>query len=415
MLFFSILLLTLLNFWLLIKNRHVSLTNSPIKILGVALAIYYTIPAIFLGCFDYKGRFFTTNPNLYSYQNFVIIAFLVSLLATTFLITKKQIRSINYNYDNLKVRTFSLILIVIGLSVKLFLYNKGLYSLEDVYNKDYLKIPRHLIFLRNIDLWGFYILSTLIPKYLWKRSKYKLKLIYFGYLFFIVGFSIIQGRRSGAIIPVFIFMLSYSSFFKIKVKSIVLTFITIIILISITTFNRISEAGIKTNIKQAAPVLIDAVFTRLSNSYIILNKIIDTGPTYKFTSFSSTITGLVPSFLYKDKPSISIGNKIGKELGLINIKNVKTGINPGWIGEGYYNYGLLGVIISGSVLAILMYFFFHTAKSVEYDSARLFRIMIFILLITGFQMEIAASANNYLKGTLMMIFITGFIPRLKLI
>jgi oligosaccharide repeat unit polymerase len=157
-------------------------------------------------------------------------------------------------------------------------------------------------------------------------------------------------------------------------------------------------------------LIFEAILTRVSNSYIILNKVIEYGYKTGFDSFSLSLIGLIPSVFLDNKPNLSIGNKFGKELGLINAKNVTTGINPGWIGESYYNYGLIGVIFGGIIFSFLIGYFFKKSNF-SYDSSKLLLIMLFVFIFSGFQMEIAASLNNFLKGFLLLILISRLFSR----
>ncbi|MDG2193780.1 MAG: O-antigen ligase [Polaribacter sp.] len=376
-----------------------------------ALGLFYTLPSIILGLFPFEGLFFSINRSLLAYQNFIIFLFvIVTFLTFNFLKSSKK-SYLNFNFNNTKVIFISVILILIGNLTKLHLLNKGLYSLEDTFNEDYKEIPRYLLFIRNLDLWGFFYLSILTSKHLFCKKYFKIKLFYFLEIIFLVGFSIFQGRRTGAILPIVIFILSYSFYFKIKIRKIIIPVIILLGLVISTTYYRLALIASSLDSTIIKNMIFEAIFTRVSNSYIILNNVIDYGYKTGFDSFLLSLIGLIPSVFLEDKPNLSIGNEFGKELGLININNVTTGINPGWIGESYYNYGLIGVVFGGVVFSFLIGYFFKKS-SFSYDSSKLLLIMLFIFIFSGFQMEIAASLNNFLKGFLFLIFISGFIPRL---
>lgn len=407
-LYISILTLAITNLFLYKINKD-PFNRSPLKIFSIATLIFYTLPAVVIGVFPFEGEFFKINRELLAYQNLIIIIFLLIVWITSLIIPNSKKKFVNYNFRETKVIIISIFLLVIGNATKLYLFQLGMYSLQDGFNQSYKDIPRVLIFLRNLDLWGFIFLSIIICKNLHLKKYNFIKLIYFLEILFLIGFSIIQGRRTGAIIPLVIFILSYSFYYKLKLKKTLVPIIILFSLTLVTTFNRIVESGNFFN-SETRNLIFEAIFTRLGNTYTMLNKVIDYGYKSNFFSFELSLTGLIPSFLLIDKPSLSIGNEFGRELGLININNVNTGINPGWIGESYYNYGILGIIVGALVFSFLINYF-HKKSLFIYDSSKIFLIMLFLFNFSGYQMEIAASLNNFLKGYLILILISGLIPR----
>lgn len=407
-LYISIIALTITNY-ILFKIDKEPFYRSPLKMFSIATAIFYSLPAVVLGIFPFEGVFFKINRELLPYQNLIVIIFVFTVWLTSLLIPNSKKKYVNFNFRETKVIIISVFLLVIGNITKLYLFNSGMYSLEDTFNQSYKDIPRVLIFLRNLDLYGFIFLSIVICKNLYLKKYNFIKFIYYFEILFLVGFSIMQGRRTGAVIPIIIFCFSYSFYHKLKLKNFLIPIISSAFLILFTTFNRLVEAGTFSN-SQIRDLIFEAIFTRLGNTYIILNKVIDFGYKSNFSSFELSFIGLIPSFLLKDKPSLSIGNEFGKELDLININNVTTGINPGWIGESYYNYGLIGIIVGALVFSFLINYF-HKKSFFINDSSKIFLIMLFLFIFSGYQMEIAASFNNFLKGYIILILISGFIPR----
>lgn len=408
-------ILNLSIFFLIITNLIVykfdneSFNRSPLKMFSIATAIFYTLPAVVIGVFSFKSMFFNINREFLPYQNLIIIIFIIVVLITSFIIPTSKKKFVNYNFRENKVLIISFVLLLIGNITKVYLFNSGMYSLEDTFNQSYKDIPRLLVFLRNLDLWGFIFFSIIFCKNLPTRKSYLIKFIYYSEILFLVGFSIIQGRRTGAVVPIIIFILSYSFYYKIKLKKILAPIIISLTLILLTTFNRLADAGTFSN-SQIRDLIFEAVFSRLANTYIILNNVIDFGYKSNFHSFELSIVGFIPSFFLSDKPNLSIGNEFGKELGLININNVTTGINPGWIGESFYNYGIIGVIVGAIIFSFLINYFYKKSYFIN-DSSKIFLVMLFLFIFSGYQMEIAASLNNFLKGYLILIFISGFIPR----
>jgi oligosaccharide repeat unit polymerase len=408
-LYLSIFFLIITNLFIFKFDKQ-PFNRSPLKMFSIATAVFYTFPAVVIGVFSFESMFFSLNRELLVYQNFIIILFISIVFVSSILIPNSKKKYVNFEFKENKVVVISVFLIVIGGITKLYLFKLGLYSLEDTFNESYRNIPRVLVFLRNIDLWGYIFLSIIVCKYLHVKKYSFIKFIFFSEIIFLIVFSILQGRRTGAVLPIIIFILCYSFYHKLKIKKFLAPLIISLVLIVSTTFNRLLETGTFSS-SQIRNLIFEAIFSRLANTYIILNKVIDHGPLANYDSFELSFVGLIPSVFLTDKPSLSIGNEFGKELGLLNVNNVTTGINPGWIGESYYNSGIIGIFV-GAIIFSLLINYFYKKSFFENDSSKIFLVMLFIFIFSGYQMEVAASLNNFLKGYLILIFISGFIPRL---
>lgn len=396
--YFSCVLLILLNMVLLFKRNSAFQFNF-LKLSALAIAIFYTLPSFLITFYGYNNIWFDYEQKILSYQNFLICAFIIVVIITNSLIKPKPLRNLNFQIDNSLVRSYAFSLCGVGMITKLYLLSSGMYNLEDNFNPD--NTSRVIQFLRNIDLWGFFILSALVPKWIKHKRKRIYTMFYFMYFLFLVTFSIVQGRRTGALLPFIIFAFSYHQTKGINFKYFFFFSISSIALLFGTTIRRLKEAGISIDF-QAFQLGIDAILSRIFNPYVLLNKIIVNGAVNDFHSFKLLFIGFVPSFFFSNKPNLSIGNELGRELGLINNNNLNTGINPGWIGEGYYNHSLLGVILSGFLFGILGLFI---AKKIYllYDSAMIIAFFLIIFIFSGLQMELAASANNFIKGILFLL------------
>tara|TARA_B100000767_G_scaffold120734_1_gene115032 strand:- start:26 stop:1177 length:1152 start_codon:yes stop_codon:yes gene_type:complete len=379
---------------------------------SIATLIFYTIPAILICVFNTEGNFFTINRELLAYQNLIITIFLIVVFRTSLLISNSKKKFINFNFNENKIIILSVAMLLVGNLTKLFLLNSGMYNILDAFNQSSNNISRLLVFTRNIDLWGIVLLSIIVSKNLYSNKYNFIKSLYLFELIFLIGFSIVQGRRTGAIIPILIFILSYSFYHKFNLKKFIWPLLVSLSLMIITTYKRLIESGTVYN-EEIRDLILESIFTRLGNPYIILNKVIDFGHKSNFHSFELSIIGIIPSIFLSDKPNLSIGNEFGKELGLISVNNEGIGINPGWIGESYYNYGIIGVIVGAVVFSFITNYFLK--KSIlNNDSSKIFLIMLFIFNFSGYQMEIAASLNSFLKGYLILILITSFLSKYSL-
>lgn len=410
MLVLSSLFLAFINFWILYSRRTKSIFN-PIKIFSFFLAVYYTLPSVLFSIFSYENPFSPIEKSLLTYQNFLIIAFVIVVIFVSGLIKKRNIKTFNYDYSSQTVFVVAIALMFLGLYVKIQLFLDGLYSVENKMTLGPSRLTRIQVFLRNIDLWGFLILSPLIPKLVYKRQKPITKLIYFTYLLVLIYFSIIQGRRTGVILPILTVMASFILYKKSSIKKLIaLGGILIASLVSVT-YNRVKNAGISFS-QDVVQILMDSILARLFNPYTVLNKVIEQGSINDISGFSLILKGFVPSFLYPNKPDLSIGNEFGKSIGLIRSNDNFTGINPGWLAEGYYYFNFFGIVLSAIIFSLLLSVFSKNTN-LKYESSVLFLLLLIQLLSSGFQMEIAASTNFYFKTAIILWLITSFFSRLK--
>jgi hypothetical protein len=111
--------------------------------------------------------------------------------------------------------------------------------------------------------------------------------------------------------------------------------------------------------------------------------------TLNYSSYFDNIIGLVPRFLWSDKPTIGIdGNFIGHNLNIIDSKDNLTSIALGSIGESYYLLGFLGLTIAafqGLLMAMLDKFSIY--KNYIF-SVLYFFISLEIILISSYSLVI---------------------------
>ena len=121
MLVLSSLFLAFINFWILYSRRTKSIFN-PIKIFSFFLAVYYTLPSVLFSIFSYENPFSPIEKSLLTYQNFLIIAFVIVVIFVSGLIKKRNIKTFNYDYSSQTVFVVAIALMFLGLYVKIQLF-----------------------------------------------------------------------------------------------------------------------------------------------------------------------------------------------------------------------------------------------------------------------------------------------------
>lgn len=409
---------------------------TPVKLFVFASFLYLIIPGFYLLNFALEGAFWRLNPRFILHENLGILIFII-----TFFIIFGSVRKIKlplFNKDfNSNIISVVIILLVLSLYAKYEIYNAGAFFLEDKYNDAIHNIPRHILFMNNVHLWGFIIWFVYYFKVchgkIIRNEYFYYKIISLFYFIVTIGIPIIQGRRFGVIFPILMLMGLYAFYNNIKLSKFIKYGIILFSTFLLITILRFSQSILLSNNNSSdftnvlATIdssvftnLFDGIVGRIGNVYIVLNKIIEykelKGLSPSFNSFSLSFQGLIPSFLWSEKPELSIGNTLGKELGLISWSNELTGINAGWIGEGYYYSNLLGVVYAAILYAATLAFFSKIAN-VNYDTGKLIFLMSIVFLISGFQMEIAMTFNNFAKGIasqLVLVYIISSIPAFKL-
>lgn len=433
------------NFFLLIsslflilafKNEKSSFLFTPKKLFVYVSFLYLIIPGLYLINFSPKSVFWSINLDLVLLQNVCIFLFIFIFLVVYSIVKTVKIPTVNKDFNS-NVIYLALFLLICSLYAKSYIYNAGAFFLEDKYSNATNLIPRHITFMNNLHLWGFMIWFVyyfrITEGNILKNKSYFYKFISICYFAITLIIPIIQGRRFGVIFPV-LMLVGLSSFYrKFPIKKGIKYGLLIFFIFFIITILRLSQSKIISNdnsynietlfsaIDGSVMVnLLDGIVSRLGNVYIVFNRVLEYRIFYglenSFNSFLLSFQGLIPSFIWSGKPDLSIGNTLGKELNLITWENQLTGINAGWIGEGYYNYGISGVLLAGIFYALTLGLVSKLA-STNFDTGKLIFLMYFIFLVSGFQMEIAMTFNNFVKGVavqLLLVLMFTRIPAFKL-
>lgn len=409
---------------------------SPIKLFIIVSFIYLILPSIIIPNFFPNGLFWSVNMDVVSLNHFIIFLFNFVFLFVFNLFSKVKSKKINFNFSN-NALSLSMIFLFLAIFAKLYMVSKGLFFIEDDNMSNVVNIPRYIRLFNNLHLWGFMIITILYFKKIYnnnyKREVDSVTILFFVYFLFTIIIPFLQGRRFGVLFPIII-VLSIYFFYNVvnKKKVIVYSFLIFIMFLFMTVFRQAqiysltyySSVDFFTIFKSIGSLdnvfLFESFISRLFNVYINLSRVIEFRENLYYTPFynpfSLAFIGLIPSIFWPSKPNLSIGNALGKELNLIHQNNDLIGINIGWIGEGYYFAGIVGVIFS-SLLFCFSVLIFYKIINIHSDSGKLIILMYVIFLISGFQMELAFTFNSFFKGTfilLLVLFVSSRIKSIKL-
>lgn len=392
---------------------------EPRKFLAILVIFYCIIPSILIHFIGDNTPYYTYNTNLSFETLLIIFIFYMSFyFGASLFNTRRSISNVTVikNFDP-NVILIAFVFLGMSLLAKLYLIKLGLFFLEDKYSDAHtVSIPGIIKFFNNIHILGFLFFTIYFFSKEGKRPK-----SYYIYIIYTVGIAVIQGRRFGVIYPFLVIGLLLVLTGKIRVRKVFVSLITLSGIGLVISLYRLAQARVLTDNEDAKIVdiiayifssnstdlfidLFASLVSRIGNPIIMVNFLVEKISINKsYSSFNSIyliFASIVPSAIWKNKPPTSIGNLFGREVGLISHLNFGTKINPGWIGELYYNGDLLYVLLGGFILGILIKAFY---KLVRFDNALGLVIFFnyFILMFSGFQMELAFSINTFIKSTVL--------------
>lgn len=355
----------------------------------------------------------------------VILFFLVFIATSELLASVKPIKA-DLLSVNLNEKVYIIAAVCMGISVvaKIYLYNKGLFFIEDESDKSLVKIPAYIDYFKNIYLFGLLFLVTYALRK-WSELSLIQKGTVFAYVLTVVSIEFIQGRRTGAVLPFAMIFALWAIDNRVKISNIFILGISGLVVFMATTIYRINQVlfipdsgeGVASSLfanmdKDMFKTYFETFFagavSRVGNPVIMVDRLITQAPTLgpvPFDSFPLVIQALIPRMFYPSKPSLSIGNEYGRYIGEIAPTNYEVGINPGWIAEGYVqDFSLFGVVIA-AILFSFCSMLTYKMCDLKTDLGKVLVWQMTIFLFSGFQLEIAFTVNNLVKGLILNILL----------
>jgi hypothetical protein len=133
------------------------------------------------------------------------------------------------------------------------------------------------------------------------------------------------------------------------------------------------------------------------NSFAIIKKRTPAEiPFWNGYSYKLLVSKVIPRILWKDKPSDTIGNQVGKRYRVLNPSDNKTSWNLPVINEFYVNFGNTGLIIGTFLLSIFMYLI-----SVIFKSSKNSNILTIFSIYISFKLFFLESHLSMVFGNLI--------------
>ncbi|MBO6660982.1 MAG: hypothetical protein JJ909_04760 [Roseivirga sp.] len=396
---------------------------DPRRLIFWVFLVFVVIPSFLILVVNISPFLFIDNIESTFVQ--VILFFMVFLATSELLARIRPIRA-DLLRVNLNDKVYIIAAVCMGISIlaKIYLYQKGLFFIEDENDKSLVKIPAYIDYFKNIYLFGLLFLVTYAL-----RKWCELNLIQKGtivvYVLTVVSIEFAQGRRTGAVLPFAMIFTLWAIENRVKISSLFILGISGIVIFMATTIYRINQVlfisddggGLASSLfsnmdssmlKTYFETFFAGALSRVGNPVIMVDRLITQAPTLgpvPFDSFPLVVQALIPRMFYPSKPSLSIGNEYGRYIGEIAPTNYEVGINPGWIAEGFVqNFSLSGVAIA----AILFSFCSMLSYKICDPKTDLGKVLLWqmtIFLFSGFQLEIAFTVNNLVKGVLLNVFL----------
>jgi hypothetical protein len=394
----------------------------PAKLMTYFNLFLVLIPAVWVFYFETQTNYYHTALDSREKTLILFYTFFLTFQFVWLIFGSLKVKSSNLIISS-KICPLAVALLCLSLAIKLYLFSIGYHLTEDKYNSGE-QISAVVKFINNLYLIGFSIFVVYYYKLKSDSESSAPTKLYRVLLVVCIAIAALEGRRFGVIYPILLAVSAqvYFGIFNYR-KLLAIGIISVSLFIIVTSLRLVQAshfasgfdaADINTaNIATSAINLeynevLDSVVSRVSNHLIVTNHIVNQidgrqiEPSYN--SFSIAALALVPRMFWNEKPSLSVGNAIGKELGLIHHKNLRTKINPSWVGDAYYSLGYIGVVLAAVIFSLLLRVPRILFRKNSHMGA-LVSAQSMLLIVSGLQMELAFSLNNYIKFFVMVAFI----------
>ena len=394
----------------------------PAKLITYFNLFFVLLPSVWIFDFSPQTNFYNVVVDSKEKTLLLFYIFYMTFQLVWLMFGSLKIKSANFIIRP-NIKLLAVTLIFISLATKIYLYNIGYHLTEDKYESA-AKIPAVLKYINNFYLIGFSLFVVYYYKIKAVSETPAPTMIFSAMMAICIAIAIFEGRRFGVIYPILLVVAAQAYFGIFNYRKLFKIGMIMISLFLIVTALRLSQAvqfasGLdetdiniasmaKSSIDLEYTEVLNSIVSRIGNHIIVTNAIVDQIDSGKiepsYNALSLAAYSIIPRMFWREKPSLSIGNTIGKELGLIHQKNERTKINPSWVGDAYYSLGYTGVVLAAVIFSILL----RVPRILFRQNTHLGGLVSaqsMLLIISGFQMELAFSLNNYIKYFILVAFI----------
>lgn len=421
--------ITICMFLMLYKKQNFL---HPAKLMTYFNLFFVLLPALWIFYFSPQTNFYNVAVDSREKTLLLFYTFFMTFQFVWLMFGSLKIKSSNFIIRS-NIGTLAVALIFLSIAIKIYLFSIGHYLTEDKYVSSDQKVPAVAQFLNNFYLIGFSLFVVYYYKLIAISESSAPTILFRVLLTICIAISAFEGRRFGVVYPILLMIsaqvyfgiFNYRKLFKIGMISLSLFIIVTSLRLSQALHfasgldaDDIGLVGLASSaINLDYNEVMDSIVSRVGNHLIVTNAIVNQidgrqiEPSYNALAIAAQ--ALVPRMLWREKPSLSIGNTIGKELGLIHQNNVRTKINPSWIGDAYYSLGYIGVVLAAVIFSMLL----RVPRMLFQQNTHMGALVAaqsMLMIVSGIQMELAFSLNNYIKYFFMVAFILFLLKSIRL-
>ncbi len=394
----TFILFSILPIWFLFLKKR----NFADWLYLIIISIFVLIPGIFVVYFSPTGAFYRIEEECVEPALWLFNLFTLGYLLGRSLIRKFPISGMTEQLSG-SVKWLVLGVAVMALISKLYLISIGRFFIrEDLFMDVDIEISPLIRLFQNAHLLGFvlyaiyYFRSTSDhAEQADKGNNTNRRWIFFAITGFTIGVDLLQARRAGVVLPVLIIGWLIVLFRKKFFLPLLALAVAGASMFAITTLARYSggDIGFAEESVQgsnvAGTLAVDALVGRVGNPFIIATHVVNHVRTTEHPYNPKTLTRLAQFIVpFGQESPFAAGNDFGHEIGLLDQNNHLTGLNMGWVGEAYLGWGVIGVLLYGTIFGVITHW---AALKFQFQSdfSLCGKLFLLIFCINGFQMEIA--------------------------
>ena len=185
--------------------------------------------------------------------------------------------------------------------------------------------------------------------------------------------------------------------------------VTIFLLVFMTLSRGASEASESVGASLASGLEELVVLNRNFGDYFTFAHVTAAIPDVLDWARGSTIIGYlvapVPRAIWPEKPLISIGPTIG----VLVYGNERSGVPPGWFGEWYWNFGVIGFVLGSILLGVILKSVATSVRSVRWDNPVFVVFYAVVFFRFGYFAIGGGIGSSVFKSVVQMVILLTFL------